>query len=683
VSKRVGRALALAVLGGTVAAVGLVHAQDDSPEEDEPIEPALGFDLGDFEFAAPSGLEAEPDELAAWRELEARANIRARELADRVLTRDPRSYVAHYVLGRVYHYGEANFPRALFHLRRALELYRERHGDPPRPGSPWRWHAQILQELIWTHADLDHYEEQLAWIARYNELYDPDLVAEAAWPLMKLRRFDEARRAAELGRRTGDPRQEEIALNALCAIEFEAGNDRASYEACRAAMELRGANPALQSAVDFTNFAEAARSVFDLEEAERVDLEATRALVSWYGNPWVELGELYIREGRFLEALQALREVPRYRAQRPPHVQESDRNEARRVLAEFFLVLGRTEDAVRITERAILAPDRRGHNSRDPAQDLALAALLDRRARSMEAERLIIESLGAPVHERFWARLRALMYRFEAWSSGRRAARALADDPRLIGTFMIGTARSAVLPPWLAGELVEILGPGVAIAAIRKARAEDHRPGSDAYYDAFEAEAALQSGTWERARELALKALEGLQPAELLLRARMHAIAAEAARRTGQIHRALESYDEAFQIDPGIFPRMALAVPVRIRTRGGAIAEKVGALLGRSPRFDVEDFGPRVEVEAEALRARVCLIGASGSVLGCAEVERGSSEPEDRYVNRISTEFHRAAFAPRVELSQVDANSLDGSNTVVRHSLDSLFGSSRAEELDR
>ena len=54
-------------------------------------------------------------------------------------------------------------------------------------------------------------------------------------------------------------------------------------------------------------------------------------------------------------ALDHLKRVPRYRARRPPHVQDSDRNEARRALAEFFLVIGRSRDALRITSRAIIA----------------------------------------------------------------------------------------------------------------------------------------------------------------------------------------------------------------------------------------------------------------------------------------------------------------------------------------
>jgi len=48
----------------------------------------------------------------------------------------------------------------------------------------------MLQELTFVEGELEDYEEQLAWMQRYNDQYDPDMAAEAAWPLMKMRRFD-------------------------------------------------------------------------------------------------------------------------------------------------------------------------------------------------------------------------------------------------------------------------------------------------------------------------------------------------------------------------------------------------------------------------------------------------------------------------------------------------------------
>ncbi len=679
----------LLCLGSSLLAllVALAASAQDAPEP-APDEEAGGLaalgSLSDLDTCAivastpEAGFEGTPDELRARCEAEVtRRYIRARELAEAILAQDPRSFAAHYVLGLVYHYGEANFPRALFHLREARRLFRARYAEPPADGQPWRWHAAILRELFFAHADLEQYDAQLDIAAQYNELYSPKFLAETAWPLMKLRRFDDARRAAALGEDSGDPFQREIALNARCAIEFEAGDETRSYQACRDALDLHGANPATQSAVDFTNFAEAARSVFRLDQAEDVGLQATEARISWYGNPYVELTELYLREARFAEALAMMREANPYRMRRPPHVQDADRNESRRALSELFLALGRGEDAVRITTKAMLAPDRRGHNSRDPAQDLAISALLDRAARRLRAEQLQAETLGAGFFDRLaaWAEIANL--RVEGWSSGRQVARALSDEERLVGTFQVGRARSAVTPPWLIGDLVDVLGPGVVSAAIRRARGEDPREGADAYYDAFEAEAALGAGDPERAITLADRASASLPRDEALLRARVAAVRGRAEEALGRTDRALASYDEAMQVDPGIFVRQGIALPTRISARGGDVAQAAASLLAWSPRFSSDAHGMRLDVEGDATSLRLCLsasVGSSGAQYACTDTRRAADEDEDAFVARAIAAFQGEAFAPRVDLTQTDANGLDGSNVVSRQPLDTLLG---------
>jgi hypothetical protein len=50
-------------------------------------------------------------ELEAFEHADAGRHVRARELAERVVQRDPYSFVGHFVLGLVQHYGEANLPR--------------------------------------------------------------------------------------------------------------------------------------------------------------------------------------------------------------------------------------------------------------------------------------------------------------------------------------------------------------------------------------------------------------------------------------------------------------------------------------------------------------------------------------------------------------------------------------------
>ncbi len=609
---------------------------------------------------APSGLEANGEELEAFYDLLSGKLIRAREQAEKILRRKPDSYVAHYVMGEVEHDAEANFPRAVFHFEQARSLFENKFGNAPREQEPWRWHTRILLSLANAYGEIEQHEKKLALLARYNELYEPDHLAEQAWPLMKLRHFDAARRAAAEGLATDDPRQREIALNALCAIEFEAGHDDQSYVACKRAMDNSKSLGTEQDPADLMNFAEASRSVFKLDEAERIDREATEVAIAWYGNPWSELTELYLREARLSEALSGLREIAGYRAARPPHVRESDRNENRRALSSFFVVLGRPDDALRITQKGLVAPDRRGHNSRDPAQDHTVAALLDRGAHGLKAERSLEQAAARPWYQRWWAEGEALVERAQGWLSARRAVREVSHDERLAGSFEIGTARSAVMPPWLAGDLVQAVGAGAARAAIKIARSEDRRSASPAYYDAFEGEAAWLAGD-EVAEQLLSRADKALPSAEQLLRARVLALLASLREDQGAHAAAQRDFERAMQIDPGVLRRLALRLPVRVTGATEPVGEAFVSALGHSPRFDLGDQGLMVEVHADRARGEACLIGVSGAQLACGRAEAKANESADDLAARLLSAFHDHVFAPPIDLSQVDANSLDGS----------------------
>ena len=612
------------------------------------------------------GEEAEGEELALWELVERQRYVKAREDAEEYLAEHPNSYVAHLVLGMAQHYGEANFPKALFHETHALRLFEALEGVQPTPSQPWRWHARILVGLTRAHGDLEHYDEQLGLMYRYNELYTPQLKAELAWPLMKKRQFDEARLAAEDGLATEDPYQIERAKNALCAIEFEAGDDAKSYEVCADAVEYGSSHFGSATAVDLGNYAEAARAVFRFDEAERLLTEASKSGLSWYGNPWLELADLYMRAGRFAEALSALREVPRHRASRPAHVRDSDRNEARRSLAAFLLLMGRPDEALRITDKAAVLPDRRAHNSRDPQQDRSIVALLDRQARLTLAEMTVERATAKPFYLRWWARGEALWLRFEAWMSARQVARFLDDEARLVGTFAIGTARSAVMPPWLLGELIGALGPGVVRAAIADVAKEDPRRGATAYYGAVLAEVSLAQRDYEQATEHAQQALKGLQPGDALLRQRVVAVLASSLsdpRETTAL------YEEVLAADPGLFRRLGWALPVEVQSSNTEIDRDLAKAVMRSPRFERSSNGLRIQVDG----AQICLFGRTGTAWGCSEAELAENETGDSYAQRIVDSFHDEIFSPRVDLSRIDINSLDGSNRVTRNPLDMLL----------
>lgn len=619
------------------------------------------------------GMEATPEETMAWAAVEGQQLIRGRELSEAILKRHPDSFVGHLALSRALHYGEANLPLAQHHVEQARLLYESRYGAKPDPSSPWRWHVELLKELTYLHADLEHHDERLKYIAQFNELYEPDMDGEKAWPLMKLGRYDEARNVAREALKSDRYFQRNVALNSLCAIEFEAGNDGASYVACKAAVDAAMQEGLPVSSVDLANLAEAARSMFRLDEAERIDLEAADAELSWYGNPWMELAELYTREGRFPEALSALKKIPGYRAQRPPHVRDSDRNESRRALASYLLTVGRASEALAITDRALQTPDRRGHNSRDPGQDEIVMALVDRSARQMSAELLLEQAAAEPFYAWPLAWAKATWLRIHGSRSGAVAARLLSENNRLTGMFRIGTAHAAVIAPWIAGDIIDIVGAEIARAAIGRARSKDTRPGAASYYDAFDAEVRLLAGDREGAVKVGQRAIASLNPAEALLRARVQAVVAEAVRRGGDDDRAIALYEAAMQTDPGVLRRLGWSLPVRFQSSGGAIADDVVESLGWSPRLTTASIGLTVRVQVDAAGGSACLLGTAGNVLGCGEAKPKANESTDTLVKHLVASFHEQVFAPHIDLSQSDINSLDGSNTVDKSALKTLL----------
>lgn len=664
-------------------AVTVAHAQPgdtthDSPPHGDPGAPAPGVARPSKELdqiletlqAAQQGREGQDDELAAFGLMEAGKPIQAREAAEAVLRARPSSYLAHLTLGRVQQEAEGAYPRALFHYEQARELLEASHGDHPGPGTPWRWHAMLLKLTAQVHADLEAFDKRLALIDRFNELYDPDMVAERAWPLMKLGRYEEAKRVAELALTMERTQQRMVAYNALCAIEFEAGRDGSSYEACRQAVEAARLAGRPVSSVDLTNFAEASRSLFKLDEAERVAMEATTVPASWYGNPWLDLAELYTRQGRFGDALAALKEIPRYRAQRPPALRDADKNESRRALSAFLTVVGRPEEAVVLTAQALHRPDRRGYSSRDASQDIVVAALLDRRVRHMLAERIVENAAAEPLYARLWSRLKAMAHRVSAWHSGLTVERALADERRLVGTFRLGTASAAIMPPWLVGELVGVLGPAVVSRAVAAAKEADPRSAATPYYDALLAEAAMLGGDPARCRRLARASLAAMGASEALLRARVAAVSAQAARDLGDAQAALSDWHTAFQLDPGVVRRLGAAVPVRIDARGGDVAEEIASAIAHSPRFEDGEAGLSIRIDADATGGEACLLGPTDAVIGCGSATRDADEDEDALVAKVTRALHEEAFAPRVALTSADINSLDGTNLVGRDALD-------------
>src|SRR5262249_47184475 len=212
---------------------------------------------------------------------------------------------------------------------------------------------------------LDRAEDQIRVVELLAQVYQ-DLPWRKVWPLMKLKRFDEARQCVEATARTG--RFKLKVVNDRHVLEAEMRRRKAAFETGQA---MTRAIP--QSAVLWSNFGESAFGAFRLEEAEQAYLASARLAdqgkLDFYGSPSRTLSLVYLQQGRMPLAWEALKKGKRQRALRRPPALAQDQGRMDQASPLFLLAQGRAEEALRFARRAHDRPDRTGHTSSDETRD--------------------------------------------------------------------------------------------------------------------------------------------------------------------------------------------------------------------------------------------------------------------------------------------------------------------------
>jgi hypothetical protein len=261
--------------------------------------------------------------------------------------------------------------------------------------------------------------------------------------------------------------------------------------------------------------------------------------------------------------------------------------------------------------------------------------------------------------------------RHGAWSARRRAARLMTGRARL---------RNLVRPyftpltAWNAGAVIPVAGEGVTLTALRAARAGEKMKQARPYFDALEAEVAFRAGEPAVTLRLSRRALGRLPKDEVLLRGRVAALAADAARRLGRTREAATLYHEVLNRFPTALRILGMALPAQVRSDANAFSRRVAKVLLRSPRL-TPGSAFTVRVLTRGAVTRICLAAKSGRRYACADRDlarqiKEKVAEEDRVALVVDT-FHDKVFAPKVDLTQRDINSLDGS--AVRGDADQLL----------
>jgi tetratricopeptide (TPR) repeat protein len=591
-------------------------------------------------------------EQAAVCRLFERKYASLRRLADRALDQDPSSFRAHYLMGMALHLGEANLPKARYHLDAAERLFVERIGPEPDPSSEVSTVLRgILLELVYVHGEMDSHEQKIAYVDRLKEQLDVDYEPLKAWPLMKLGRFEEAKAVAQRAIDSELPYFRAVGKTALCAVESEQRHRHEAYAACLAAGERWLTDPT-DGAVELTNAGAAAEEMLRFDQAERFYLTATRRMPEGSVNPYGRLVLLFLRQGRLGEAVSALRAMKTYRENRPgAHLDQQDDAEASMILSSLLLVAGRLEAAERISDRASRQPDRKGTSSAASDQSKAGAALLDRATKLALAARWEERAAASSWWGAAKARWTSQTLRWKAWRAGLVVREVLSDPVRLASTLRPEVPGSIEGPEWLDFDVVELLGPGVVSAVVSDNRSiETLDPElAEPLFAAFEVEAAAQRGRWSEVRERAETIRRQLPPALALIHARVSLREAQAAWAQGDRAASRTAWIEVMRTDPGLTRRLDARLPVQVSAQSGL--EALAEVIEASPRFRVAHGG----FELQLSRDGCTLATDDGQTL------RSVPWPPDALsVDARAVALHDALFAPTVDLTQFDVRSLDG-----------------------
>lgn len=633
----------------------------------------LSISLAQGDSSGNPFLSGTPAEEAALKTLTSYKLVRLREEAKAIIKDNPKSFAGHYLLGFSLHNSEGDLPRAKFQLNKAKELFIARFSAHPSLSDPWGWYERILLELIQVNAEMDAYQDQIDTLDEYVELAKKitgdkpaSILASYAWPLMKLGREKEARAKLQAASKGQDELTRTTYLNTLGALEMEYGHSKASYARFKELNEDLRVNGWGQTATYLRNLGEASAGLGQYDEAERLYSDATKYFDSFtYSNPWADLTFLYLAQARFPEAVDALKKTHEWRFAVQPFLAQQNWAFDQHLTVELLLQLGETEKGLEIAENIVQRPDRQGGDSIQRDQKEAGNLLLYRSLLVAESERLR-ESLSW-VHGFAW--WKTLFKRRELLFKKRVADiqinSVVTNHKRTAASLRpYYSPRTIVVEDWHRPDLVTIYGVGVASRALEDL--DQHPPESMEWespaLDTIRAEVAYISGSKARAIALLQGAIPKLGNARAVLRARAEARLAGILFDEGRFEHGMEVASRVFDTAPAMFRHLGIAVPVTVLTDEDRASNEARRMLLKSPRFYRDSRGFQIRIAKKGSLLVASLLTPQGTLLSESSSSFKNSNSEGlKATEELVANFHQLAFAPKIDLSQKDINSLDGS----------------------
>ncbi|MCB1671312.1 MAG: tetratricopeptide repeat protein [Pseudomonadales bacterium] len=611
----------------------------------------------------------DPEALAVCDALNLEENVRARELSENWVRAEPDNPAAQFALAEVLYTVEANLPRALFHLRKAEELTNYRSLGRALASGNIQWHYLTLSQLSFIYQIIGDQENALAYLDKIEEIYGQDVESLRGWPLIKMGRFEAARESANKVLQTSSSERERArAWNTLCAVELASLRPNENIVACDRAIdedENIASSENDGDTVYLTNASEVALSLLEMEEAENFLDRATRVLnPESVADPWIYKLYITMNQGRFEEAREAMDRMLLWRENQVPVVTVMNRAEHLMVSASFLILSGQGEQAARLTSTALSEPDRNGSFSADDAQKDSVSALLHMLANETWYQVQLEQAATMDFMDRTQARLAANRQRFAAWLAARHAASLFADEAVLLNRLRPYAPLDVHIPEWIEPEIVRLLGTGVMSGLLERARTSGAFLLNEGYYFSYATEIAALKKRPNEVLENGLQALELLPDREVLLRARLQARIGASAWEIGQRELAVEAYQKAMQLDPGILRRLDASLPITFANDDSELARATAHFMKQSPRFREVADGFPLEVSPDG--PSVCLYAPKGEVVACFTHTPEPGQSARDSARQLVLGLHQELFDLGYGISSAQMALLRGSSVIMQ-----------------
>lgn len=615
--------------------------------------------------------------------LSLKQTVKARELAQQWVREKPDLAAAQFAFSEILFTIEGNMPRALYHLNKAEELTGFSSLAEALSSSDYQWHYLTLSQLSYVHQLMGDQLKSLAYLDLISDVYGQDVESFKGWPLIKLKDFDGARASANkvLESDTSD-RAKARAWNTLCAADLASLAPIESMTACERAIGEDDSNGSSDT-VYLSNAAEVSLSLLRIDEAEAYLDKATRYLnPESVADPWIYKLYLTMNQGRFDEARTALDRMLVWREQQEPIVSTMNRAEHFLVSANFLLLAGYSQDAIKLTATALNQPDRNGSYSADDSQKDSYAALVNMMSNRAEYQVLLENRATLNWRESFDSLITAFSLQLAAWRAEHRAAALFANLDVLQNRLRPYAPLDVHIPEWVEPEIVKIIGTGVMSNILDQALSNGAFQLNKGYYHAYRTEISSLDNNTQATLSAGQQALALLPQQEVLLRARVTARVAEAAFDASNIDEAVKMYEIAYQQDPSILRRLETSLPVKIVADESLFSDLTKSFLVKSPRFREVDSGLILEIKSTPLLS-ICLKSRSGNPLSCYTSTASENQDNRRNAQEMTRQFHTQAFGLGFDISKAQRSTLLGSSVILSSQNDSNLQRNREAVLER